>query len=205
MMLITENQRDALNEIVNIGFGRAANALSILVGQRIILLTPQVSVFPINSLEKALQMLENREMTTVHQVFSGKLSGDIMLLMDTANASKLVDMLAGGKGESHPITQSDRESLVELGNIILNSFIGSFGNLLNIRITFTVPHLQIESVKQMLRTMQVDQREVEYALIIHVDFRLVEGDVGGYVVIVMGIESLEAMFESMRMEGYLIE
>ncbi len=204
-MLITENQRDALNEIVNIGFGRAANALSILVGQRIILLTPQVSVFPINSLEKALQMLENREMTTVHQVFSGKLSGDIMLLMDTANASKLVDMLAGGKGESHPITQSDRESLVELGNIILNSFIGSFGNLLNIRITFTVPHLQIESVKQMLRTMQVDQREVEYALIIHVDFRLVEGDVGGYVVIVMGIESLEAMFESMRMEGYLIE
>lgn len=203
-MRLNETELDALSELVNIGFGRAANALSTLVGRRVLLEAPQVSVYPINELEKVLADLGKSEITNVHQVFRGKLAGDAMLLMDASSASILVDLLAGGSGKPHDLDASDRETLVETGNILLNAFIGSFGNLLRVHIIFTVPRLKLESLKDMLTTLSVDNREVEYALIVRIHFRLAQGDVSGYMVIVMGIQSLETLFEAMKTEGYLI-
>ncbi len=203
-MNLTPIQQDALSELINMGFGRAANALSILVGERVLLEAPQVSLYPLMEIEKALSFLSNREMTTIHQVFNGKLSGDLMLLLDTTSASILLDLLQGEKGEAHPLSEKDRDTLIETGNILLNAFIGSFGNLLNVHISFSVPNLRIESIQHMLSTLTIDRQEVEYALVVKIFFRLREGEVSGFVVIVMGIQSLEALFDAMRTEGYLI-
>jgi chemotaxis protein CheC len=203
-MILNAGQQDALSELVNMGFGRAAHALSILVGRRVLLEAPQVDIFPLNLIEEALGYLSNREITTVHQVFNGKLTGDIMLLLDAESASVLLDLLEGRPGEAHRLTKEDRDTLVETGNIFLNAFIGAFGNLLNVYITFAVPHLRIESIRQMLHTLSIGQKEVEYALVAKVRFRLDVGEVSGYVVIVMSLASLETVFEAMKTEGYLL-
>ena len=202
-MLLSEQQQDALSELINIGFGRAASALSILVGQRVLLEAPQVDLYPIAEMHHALDTLSGNEITSVHQVFSGKLSGDAMLLMDSQSATALVDLLSGGTGTPHEMTEQDRESLRETGNILLNAFTGSFGNLLHVHISFTVPHLQHDSLRNMLTSLMIDQRELEYALIVRVNFRLIQGDVSGYVVIVMGIQSLKALMDAMRINGFI--
>jgi chemotaxis protein CheC len=202
-MPLSTSELDALTELINIGFGRAASALSTLVGQRVLLEAPNVEVYPVVKLNHVLTELGNYEITNVHQVFKGKLAGDAMLLMDSKSASILVDLLAGGPGRSHPLTPADREALVETGNILLNAFIGSFGNLLSVHITFTVPRLKLESVSNLLTTLTVGGRSVEYALIVKIRFRLKLGDVVGYMIIVMGIQSIETLVEAMRSEGYL--
>ena len=46
-MELTTAQHDALVELLNIGFGRAAASLSQLTGHRVLLEVPQVSVHPI--------------------------------------------------------------------------------------------------------------------------------------------------------------
>jgi chemotaxis protein CheC len=102
-MLLSNAQQDAISELINIGFGRAAGALSILVGQRVIIQAPQVEMYPIEHLENALAELVGQDITTVHQVFSGKVCGDAMLLMDAESATILVDLLSGGKGDSSSI------------------------------------------------------------------------------------------------------
>jgi chemotaxis protein CheC len=200
---LTAPQRDALEELINIGFGRAAKALSVMVGQRVSLQTPSVEVYPLAELEKAFQFLVQREMTTIHQVFSGKLCGDIMLLMDVSSASILVDLLNDGIGEEKIITPADQETLTEIGNILLNAFIGSFGNLLNVHISFAVPNLRLESISQMMLSLTVDEMEIEFALVVKVMFKLTQGEVSGYVIIIMGIQSLEALFDAMRDQGYI--
>jgi chemotaxis protein CheC len=201
-MLLTNAQKDALSELINIGFGRAAGALSILVGQRVIIQAPDIEMYPIDHLESALEELVGRDITTVHQVFSGKVCGDAMLLMDAESATILVDLLSGGQGRPHELDESDQEALGETGNILLNAFIGSFGNLLKVHISFTVPQLRIESLQNMMRTLLIDNEDVEYALVVRVHFVLSEGNVSGYVVIVMGIASMDTLFESMRSVGY---
>ncbi len=202
-MMLTPTQKDALGELINIGFGRSANALSMLVSQRVVLEAPEVDIFPTAELKTVLKPLSDNEIVNVHQVFRGKLAGDAMLLMNSSSASILVEMLSGGAGASHELTPIDREALIETGNILLNAFIGSFGNLLKVHITFTVPHLQLESLKSILDTLAVGDREIEYALVVKIQFRLIQGNVTGFVIIVMGIESLEALFNSMRSEGYI--
>ena len=202
-MLLSKQQQDALSEIINIGFGRAASALSILVGQRVLLEAPKVDLYPISEMNRALDSLTGNEITSVHQVFSGKLSGDAMLLMDSKSATALVDLLSGGEGKPHDMTEQDRESLRETGNILLNAFTGSFGNLLHVHITFTVPQLQHSSLSNMLTSLMINQRQLEFALIVHVNFRVVQGNVSGYVVIVMGIQSLEALMDAMRVNGFI--
>ena len=47
-MELTAVQQDALIELLNIGFGRAAASLSQLTGHRVLLEVPQVTIHPID-------------------------------------------------------------------------------------------------------------------------------------------------------------
>ena len=201
-MLLNDQQKDALSELINIGFGRAASALSILVGQRVMLEAPELDLYPITELEGELKMFSDRLVTSVHQVFTGRLSGDAMLLMDVDSATALIDLIDGGAGVPHELTQADREALRETGNILLNAFTGSFGNLLQVHISFTVPNLHFDLLRNMMRTLVIDQSGVEFALLVHVNFRLMRGGVNGYVIIVMSIKSMEALLDAMRLAGF---
>jgi chemotaxis protein CheC len=202
-MQITTQQKDALCELINIGFGRAASALSILVGQRVLIEAPQVDLYPLTDLDGVLVSLATDEITSVHQVFVGQITGTAMLLMDTRSATVLADMLIGGAGQPHSITEEDRETIQEAGNILLNAFTGSFGNLLQVHISFAVPRVHYNTLRNMLNSLLINQHELEYALVVQVNFQLTGGSVSGYMVIVMGIHSLSALLEAMRVIGYI--
>jgi chemotaxis protein CheC len=202
-MDLSTQQQDALCELVNIGFGRAASALSILVGQRVIIEAPSISMFPLNDLDKVLDTLAVGEITSVHQVFSGQIAGTAMLLMDSESSTALVDLLSGGTGEQPDGQQVNHEAMQETGNILLNAFTGSFGNLLQVRISFTVPRVHYSSLRNMLSSLMIDQAELEFALVVRVNFTLTGGSVSGYVVIVMGIQSISELLDAMRASGYI--
>ena len=74
-MELTTSQQDALIELLNIGFGRAAASLSQLTGQRVVLDVPQVSIHPISSVRTALGQVVSDDVASVHQIFSGDLQG----------------------------------------------------------------------------------------------------------------------------------
>jgi len=65
-------------------------------------------------------------------------------------------------------------------------------------VTFTVPYLQVESVDKVLRSITVGGNELEYALIIHTLFHMRASDVSGYLVIILGVTSLETLMEELR-------
>lgn len=203
-MDLTDQQKDALCELINIGFGRAASALSILVGQRVIIEAPFVTLYPLREMDDVLNTLANGELTSVHQVFSGRISGTAILLMDSNSSAALTDLLSGGNGDQPGgINETDRAAMEETGNILLNAFTGSFGNLLQVHISFTVPQVRYLSLNNMINTLLIDQRELEYALVVRVNFQLTAGNVNGYVLIVMGIQSMEMLLDSMRAAGYI--
>ncbi|MCX8061556.1 MAG: hypothetical protein N3D16_03125 [Anaerolineales bacterium] len=196
-MNISPEQFDKLTEMVNIGFGRAAASLSTLVHQRIVLSVPEIRICSLEELQSYLGFLCS-EVTTVHQIFSGWLNGDAMLLLDCDSASILINLLSGEPPEPRPLTTSDREALIEIGNILLNAFIGTLGNLLKIKIHFAVPRLHIEALHDMISTLHVGINEIRYTLVIKTYFETLDGNVGGYVVIILGIESLDRLFEALN-------
>lgn len=196
-MELTTSQKDALTELINIGYARAAAALSDLTGHRISLEVPEVAIHLIPEITKKLQRVITGEVATINQVFSGPINGNAILLLDRG-AALLLNNLLTDRAAASDLDGAAREVITEVGNIVLNACLGAFGNLLKIQVSFTVPQLQIESVQKVLRSITVRGDELEYALIIHTRFHMRASDVSGYLVIILGVTSLERLLVELQ-------
>ncbi|MFH1000489.1 MAG: chemotaxis protein CheC [Bacteroidota bacterium] len=198
-MDISDKQKDALTELVNISFSKAANSLSELTGQRVSLEVPKVSIHPINELAAALGVFTNEDVASVHQLFKGDISGDAMLLVNTKNSMLLSDILTDRLvGSTQEIDNSTREVLVEVGNIILNSFLGMFGNLMQVQFTFSVPELHVNTLTKMISSLNSSGSEIKYALLIYMGFFLKESNIEGYLVVVLGVDSMNFFIQKVE-------
>src|SRR6185369_4347314 len=92
-MELTPAHQETLTELINIGYGRAAAALSELTGRRINLDVPKVAVYPVQEIGTALKDVLSGEVASVHQVFSGPVSGNALLLLDRDAALMLNSLL----------------------------------------------------------------------------------------------------------------
>ena len=191
LLALAQLDQDALTELFNIGLHRAAASLSDLTGQRIIVDLPRLWVCPIAETHDRLIELLHGDLATVHQIFKGTVTGDAVLVLEYENAARLATMLTdGGVGIGGRLDQSAREVLAEVGNVILSSCLSAFGDMLQVAVSFSVPRIHVESLDAMLRSLQVDDAELQVALLAATRFRLTEGEVGGYLIIAVGLTSL---------------
>ena len=197
-MNFTTVQQDALIEIINIGFGRAAAALSKLTGHRVELEVPQVTMCPIGEMAARLRPMLSNDLATVHQIFSGPVDGDALLVLDQNSAAILKELLTNEPALPLEIDRSAREVITEIGNILLNACLGTFGNLLKVQVTFSVPHLTLENLESVVGSIAVDRQGLRYALIVHSSFRLRDSSLTGYLVIVLGVASIERLIRAVE-------
>jgi chemotaxis protein CheC len=189
-MQLTPIQHDALVELLNIGFGRAGASLSSLTGHRVLLEVPLVAIHPVDQLNETLGHFMTGDVATVHQEFGGPVGGDAMLLLDPVAAATLKELLTNEPSLPLALDASSREVLTEVGNILLNACLGTFGNLLNVPVSFSVPDLDVASIRAIVDRLIGTGDSFRYALVVTAGFRLREAEVTGYVVIVLTVQSL---------------
>lgn len=200
-MELTEQQQDALVEVLNIATARTAAALSELTDQRVLLDVPQVIVQPIDQLASTLAQFVQGEIVTIHQIFSGPVAGDALLLLVHEAAVTLVGLMTDEPAGAPKLTTSAREVLTEIGNILLNACLGVFGDLLQVRVSFAVPRLHLDELTELLGSLMVGQEEIQYALVVHTTFRLRNSAVNGYLVVVLGVASLDHLLQALEQLG----
>jgi len=197
-MQLTTLQQDALVELLNIGFGRAGAALSQLTGHRVILDVPEVTVHDISDLSAALRKVITDEVASVHQIFTGPVSGDALLVLDHQGASRLKELLTDEPALPLAIDASAREVLTEVGNILLNACLGTFGNILKVQVSFSVPRLNLESLSAIVDSLRINREGLRYALVVHAGFRLRDHEVKGYLLIVLSVSSLDRLVRAVE-------
>lgn len=185
-------EHDALSELFNIGLHRAAAALSELTHQRIVVDLPRLWVLPIPYMYPRLMELVDGELATVHQIFRGPVNGDAVLLLEYEKAALLANLMTSG--EAAPggrIDQSAREVLAEVGNVVLGACLSAFGDMLHVSVSFSVPRMHVESLEGLLRSLEVEgSEELKYVLLAATRFRLSDLEVGGYLIVAVGVTSL---------------
>jgi chemotaxis protein CheC len=196
-MELSATQKDALTELINIGYARAAGALSDLTGHRITLEVPNVAVHPISEITPILNKVITGIVATVNQSFGGPIAGNAILLLDH-DAALLLNRLLTDRSEAAELDGAAKEVITEVGNIVLNACLGVFGNLLQVQVSFTVPDLKVDTIQDVLKWIKVDDTEIRYALMIHTRFYLRASDVSGYLVIILGVTSLERLLQELR-------
>jgi chemotaxis protein CheC len=141
-----------------------------------------------------LQKAIHSEVASVDQRFSGPISGNALLMLDQNAAVALSQMLTDGAGKSTVLDSNGRETITEVGNILLNACLGVFGNLLQVQVNFAVPRLQVDTVSEVMHEVGAQSKEkLDYGLMIHTRFFVKMGNVMGYLVIILGITSLDRL------------
>ena len=198
-MELTTAQQDALIELLNIGFGRAAASLSQLTGHRVVLDVPEVSIHPVSTVKTALARVVSDDVASVHQIFSGPVGGDALLILNHQAAGILKELLTDEPALPLPLDASAREVLTEVGNILLNACLGTFGNLLDVQVSFSVPRLDLDTLDGVLQSLMVNREGMRYALLVHAGFKLRDAEVTGYLVIVLSVASLDRLLRAVEM------
>lgn len=197
-MNLSVTQQDALKELLNIGFGRAASSLSQLTGHRVLLDVPAVSIHPIAEIRGALGTVVKEDVASVHQIFSGPVGGDALLILDHNGAGVLKQLLTDEQPLPLEIDASGREVLTEVGNILLNACLGTFGNLLDVQVSFSIPHLSLDTLQSVLQSLLVNREGMRYGLVVHAGFRLRDAEVTGFLIIVLSVASLDRLLRAVE-------
>lgn len=198
-MILTELQQDGFAELINIAFARAAASLSELIGKRVLLDVPQVSIHSISSLSSEFTYFKDEEIATISQAFKGSMSGNAVLMLDYDSALMLTNLILGN--QEAPITQLDtsaQEVLTEVGNILLNACLGIFGNLLEIPVIFSVPILSLNKLDKVVNSMISRDNELRYTLLIRTAMRIVDDSVVGHIALVSSVSSLYCLMRAIE-------
>jgi chemotaxis protein CheC len=164
----------------------------------VLLEVPHVAIHPADQLNTSLGEFMTGDVASVHQEFGGPVGGDAMLILDPVAAATLKELLTSEPALPLALDASAREVLTEVGNILLNACLGTFGNLLKVQVSFSVPHLSIENVGAILESLLVSHQGIRYALVVHAGFRLRDTQVTGYMMIVLSVASLDRLIRAVE-------
>src|SRR5580692_8080529 len=93
MIIVNEDQTDALTELINISFGLTAAKLSEITGQRVQMTPPGLTIQPMSNLKGKLGSLVAGPVTSVCQDFTSAVCGSAVLMLNSADAHSLSNLL----------------------------------------------------------------------------------------------------------------
>ena len=137
-------EMDTLREVGSIGTGNAATALSGLLNRRVRITLPEVRIMGYN---EAIEWIGGPERVTAGVLV--RISGDIGGIMLSVLPLEFVNMvlecmLDKRVGEFEHLDELQRSALVEVGNIMISTFINALSGLSGVTMNLTVPSLTVD-------------------------------------------------------------
>ncbi|RDH85571.1 MAG: chemotaxis protein CheC [endosymbiont of Escarpia spicata] len=188
MMELSELQEDAISELLNIGMGTAASALSQMVGEEVMLSVPSVTIVPRSEAAQAIGLGKDDQVSAVREHFTGSFWGDAMLLFPEGNSVELVRALLKEEMTLEMLSEMEQEALTEVGNIILNACLGSLANIFGDELHYEMPEFAHGACGMIL----ADDKGGGSVLILRMDFTLQKTNVGGFLTLMMDVDSVQA-------------
>lgn len=192
MIELSELQHDALIEIINIGMGKAANAMSTMVGDEIKLSVPTINFLHTNEARGKLQDIIPYDLSSISQDFAGTISGQAILLFPSEKSLEIVRMILNVDLPIDELTDLEQEALSEIGNIILNAGLSSLADALKSELKSSLPRVRQNNRIQQLFTIS-DDNNPDIIMLLRVDFIVKSKQIDGYVLYVLDIDSIEKL------------
>jgi len=193
-MHITPEHLDAIQELLNIGVGRAAGSLNQMLEKPVRLHVPSIKYESMEELSKDVPFQGESPMASVQLPFKGAYQGSACLLFPTESATTLVKLLAGGTTDPDTLNSLKEATLTEIGNIVLNGVMGSLANVLNNQLIYSVPFYQETSLQGLLRPSSSDLSEM--ALLAHTQFIIEDYNISGDIMLMLGVPDLALLLHA---------
>lgn len=188
MFNLTELQHDALVEIFNIGVGHAARAMSEIVNEDVTMSVPSISFL---NRADAAAMLGNKDSARVcgvSQHYDGAFSTEAILMFPEDKSLDIVRLMVGESVPLQELTEMEQEAMSEIGNIILNSCVGTLANIFSQELSGSLPAYHVGTSEEILTATGGQADTV--VLMLHIDFILETHQIHGYVAFILDLTAL---------------
>lgn len=197
---LNELQLDALGEIFNIGVGRAASSLSLIVNDEVLLTAPSVSLVHRDQATRILLGAELDQFSTVSQTFSGPFDAQAMLVFPESNALEIVRLMVGPHMSIEELSEFEQEAMCEIGNIILNACMSSLADIFHISFDSTLPLHRFGNTENL---PIIDGGEEQMVLLLQVDMVISQQRIQGHILFLLSVASMSSLLACL--DRYLSE
>ncbi|RFP14743.1 MULTISPECIES: chemotaxis protein CheC [unclassified Duganella] len=199
MFSLSELENDALIEIFNIGVGQAAASMSAIVNEAVRMSVPSVSF--INRTEAARLLNgkspEAESICGVSQHYEGAFATEAILMFPEDKSLEIVRLMVGESVPLKELTEMEQEAMCEIGNIILNSCVGTLANIFQHELHGSLPQYHIGTSDEIL--VASGSLPDTVVLMLHIDFLLEKHQIHGYVAFVLDVSALHDLKEQINL------
>lgn len=201
--LLTEDQRDCLQEITNVAMGQAGDRLARLLNVFVVLSIPQVSVLNPTDIAMTLQSL-NRDNSNdiVHGVcqgfIGGGIAGEAMLIFHGTDFSDLAKLL---KYDRHGDLQAQSELLMDTANVLNGACLRGVAEQLDTKFSFGPPMLlgQHCNITDLLKRNNMRWKQ---ALVVEINYAIENHKINCDLLLVIAEHSITGLIEKL---DYLLD
>ncbi|MBD2725692.1 chemotaxis protein CheC [Nostoc sp. FACHB-892] len=195
-MNVTAEELDALQELINIGVGRAASLLNEMVDSHIRLKIPVVKVLTANEAYQELtKRFQDDTLAAVKLRFAGSFYGTASLIFPTESASTLVAVLTGEKPGSADLDAVKIGTLSEIGNIVINGVMGSLSNVLKRHLNYTLPVYLEDTLENLLLSAYESDSKI---LLAQASFTIERLEIIGDIILIFLVGTFDALINAMN-------
>lgn len=198
-MTLTEEQRDAMQEITNVAMGRAGSLLAELLGNFVTLSVPRINVLALAEVAGTISAMVGRdiEVTAVRQSFQGYLRGEAIVIYGQDGCKELGDLM----GYDEALNRADEiELLLDVSNILVGACLGGVVDQIKSlseahgagELSFSAPSIMAENVPAET-LINPDKLTWTHALLLEVNFTLEGRNFISHLCMLMPEHSIEKM------------
>jgi len=191
---LSEIEIDALREMMNIGFGRAAASLSEIMDVNVILSVPVIKMMQSGEISAYInsQSCDTIAYSIVEQFFMGKFAGTSILLLPESEGKNLISMFCSAPIEglrADEYATLSRETILEIGNILIGACVGMISELMNNHVSFRPPHYMNGTVDKLMLDEHM-KHSGSLALIFKTIFHFDKNNIQGNLFLITSNESI---------------
>jgi chemotaxis protein CheC len=189
--VFTEMQRDALQEIANLGMGQAATRLSGLLNAFIELSVPRVRVVAVSEAAQALREMTGIDgpVTAVRQGFRSEIKGEALVICRSGEIAELGTLIGGPFAQSAWDALTEQELTFDVANVLTGACVSSMLDQLGRMPVFSQPGLLGEAI-MLDEVFQPGMLAWDLALLVEVNFALEDQRFRAHLVMLMAEESI---------------
>ena len=194
---LTDMQKDALGEIGNISMGSAATTLSVLLGHKVSITTPSVSMSTMNSIRASYPM----PYLIVEVGYTMGINGNNVLAIQAQDASIIADLMMGGDGTNPPEELNDihMSAVGEAMNQMMGAVSTSLSTMFNKKIDISPPKVNLIDFGTEDKVTEIVSGDEP---VVKVSFRMeVDGLIDSEIMQILPVPTAGDMVESLLHSG----
>lgn len=205
---LTEIQRDALQEVGNIGAGNAANALAQMINKRVDINIPSVEMVELDEYASNISK-KNEKLLVAWSNVVGKTRATVLTLFNIQDAIDITSIIVDDRDKSQidlrkkinkasDFPELYHSAISELGHILGSHYVSAIGDLLGLRLMTEPPDMSVDTGAQLFKILKEEIGLLKkLSLVITTSVIITDIKITGTFLFIPSLETLQELLDAL--------